>query len=222
VYKHHQTEGKLRLEMSADMLETVYFNKMAEATGIVSDPSSASLKLMKQDLWGKNAMDHHTFDQNLEAAMVYVRYCRQNLEPTPAPSPVSEPVEDLVDAYDKFPNLDADQPFNPKVFRTHLDQVFTEFGQHMVDEIETLSKANVEKIGEKNLNKINEGLQKALMAHGPEWFLCSMCCELSLRPGVGLMCSSWVPERDSSTADWFTLDREMGFASCKFLLYHTD
>ena len=115
--------------------------------------------------------------------MLYVRYCRQNLKPTPPPSPVPEPSQELIDVYDKYPNLDANAPFNPKVFRTHLDQVFEQFGKHMVDEIETLSKENIEKIGEKNLERINVGLKEVLMAHGPEWFLCSTCCEFwNIRP----------------------------------------
>jgi hypothetical protein len=109
--------------------------------------------------------------------MLYVRYCRQNLKPTPPASPVPEPVQDLVDVYNKHPNLDANQPFNPKVFRDHLDQIFAEFGRHMVHEIGTLSKENMEKVGEKNLERINEGLKKVLLAHGPEWFLCSACCK---------------------------------------------
>jgi hypothetical protein len=52
----------------------------------------------------------------------------------------------------------------------------------MVEEIVTLRKENVEKIGEKNLERINKGLKKVLMAHGPEWFLCSALCEWSDYP----------------------------------------
>jgi hypothetical protein len=130
-----------------------------------------------KDLWGQNALDHHTFDQNLEAAMLYVRYCRQNLKPTPAPSPVAEPSQELITVYNKYPNLDASAHFNPKLFRDHLDGAFEQFGRHMVEEIKTLSKENVEKIGEKNLDRIDVGLKKELMAHEPEWFLCSNCCE---------------------------------------------
>lgn len=130
-----------------------------------------------QDLWGQNALDHHTFDQNLEAAMVYVRYCRQNLLPTPTPSPVPEPSQELLDVYNKYPILNSKESFNPKIFKTHLDEVFVVFGRHMVDEIKTLSKENIEKIGEKNFEKINMGVNKVLMALGPEWFLCSACCE---------------------------------------------
>jgi len=116
--------------------------------------------------------------------MLYVRYCRQNLTPTPPPSPVADPSQELIDVYSKYPNLDATATFNPKVFRTHLDEVFEQFGRHMVDEIETLSRQNVEKIGEKNLEKVNVGLKEVLMAHGPEWFLCSTCCEYPDQPLV--------------------------------------
>jgi len=125
-----------------------------------------------QDHWSHNAVEHHTFDQNLEAAMLYVRYCRQNLTPTPAPSPIPEPSPALVAIYDKYPLLDATKPFDHQVFRKHLDEIIVIFGQHMVDEIETLRQDKVEQIGEKNLVEINAGIQKVLMAYGPEWFLC--------------------------------------------------
>jgi len=114
--------------------------------------------------------------------MLYVRYCRQSLKPTPPLSPVPEPSEELIDVYNKYPNLDARAPFNPKLFRTHLEEVFEQFGRHMVNEIQTLSKENIEKIGKENLERINVGLQEVLKAHGPEWFLCSTCCRSSGHP----------------------------------------
>lgn len=104
--------------------------------------------------------------------MLYVRYCRQNLTPTPASSPIPEPSPALVAIYDKYPLLDATKPFDSQVFRKHLDEIIVIFGQHMVDEIETLRQDKIEQIGEKNLTEINAGIQKVLMAYGPEWFLC--------------------------------------------------
>jgi hypothetical protein len=170
-----------------------------------------------QDLWGQNALDHHTFDQNLEAAMLYVRYCRQYLKPTPPLSPVAEPSQALIAVYDKYPNLDASAHFNPKVFRDHLDGVFEQFGRHMVEEIKTLSKENIEKIGEKNLERINVGLKKVLMDHEPEWFLCSNCCEYSDYVSAGeILTGSCLPSQDPSSIARFAVDRQVDIASRKY------
>jgi len=105
--------------------------------------------------------------------MIYLRLCRQNLQPTPSNSPVPEPTADLIAIYEKYPELDAKPGFNPKVFRQHLDKVILVFGKHMVDEIYTLSKDKVEQVGEAEYKKIAAGLQEKLKAYGPEWFLCS-------------------------------------------------
>jgi hypothetical protein len=170
-----------------------------------------------QDLWGQNALDHHTFDQNLEAAMLYVRYCRQYLKPTPPLSPVAEPSQALIAVYDKYPNLDASAHFNPKVFRDHLDGVFEQFGRHMVEEIKTLSKENIEKIGEKNLERINVGLKKVLMDHEPEWFLCSNCCEYSDYVSAGeILTGSCLPSQDPSSIARFAVDRQVDITSRKY------
>jgi hypothetical protein len=139
--------------------------------------------------------------------MIYVRYRRQNLKPTPPPSPVPEPSQALIDVYDKYPNLDGTQPFKPKAFKGHLDHVFAEFGRHMVDENKTLSKDNIEKIGEKNLESINDGLKKVLMTHGPEWFLCSACCDFCLYCDREKLMSSCLPCHSPPPASGFALDR---------------
>lgn len=154
--------------------ETLYYPEMTEAAGVVSPklrhPWFGGADV--QDYWSVNTTEHRLFDQNMEAAMLYVRFCRQNLIPTPSPSPVPEPTADLLAAYDKYPNLDAKQPFDPKALRSHLDEVILVFGEHMTDEIETLSKDKISLVGEKEYAAIDGRLKAKLQAYGPEWFLC--------------------------------------------------
>lgn len=104
--------------------------------------------------------------------MIYVRLCRQNLEPAPSQSPVPEPTVELTAAYDKYPNLDAKQPFDPKVLRQHLDSVVACFGKHMTTELDTLSRETIEQVGEQQYAAIDNQVKKRLQSYGPEWFLC--------------------------------------------------
>lgn len=112
------------------------------------------------------------FDQNLEAAMLYVRFCRDNLKPTPSTSPVPEPTADLLAAYDQFPSLNAQKPFSPKVLQHHLDQIISVFGKHMTEELDTLTKDKIAQVGEKEYATIDGQLRDKLKAYGPDWFLC--------------------------------------------------
>jgi hypothetical protein len=125
-----------------------------------------------QDHWSVNTAEHRLFDQNLEAAMLYVRLCRQNLVSTPPISPVPEPTADLLLAYNQYPNLDAERPFEPKLFRKHLDEILEVFAEHMTGEIETLSKDKIAQVGEKQYLEVNGRVAAKLKAYGPEWFLC--------------------------------------------------
>lgn len=111
--------------------------------------------------------------------MVYVRLCRQNLDPTPSVSPVPDPTAELLAVYNKYPNLDAHQPFDAAVLQRHFDQVISVFAKHMTDEIETLSKDKIVQVGQKEYEAINKRLIAKLQSYGPEWFLCIAFGEFS-------------------------------------------
>lgn len=104
--------------------------------------------------------------------MLYVRFCRQNLSPTPQVSPVPQPTGDLLAVYEKYTNLNDALPFDPKALREHLGPVIPVFAKHMTDEIETLSKEKIAQVGQKEYGAIDGRLRVKLQAYGPEWFLC--------------------------------------------------
>jgi hypothetical protein len=81
--------------------------------------------------------------------------------------------------YEKYPELDAEKGFDPKVFRQHLDKIILLFGKHMIQEIETLKQDNVKRVGEKEYKVIESQLQAKLKSYSPEWFLISAVGGLS-------------------------------------------
>lgn len=156
------------------MPENFLYPEFTKAAGVVRSPIclSACPWADIQDHWSINTAEHRLFDQNLEAAMVYVRLVRQNLSPTPSVSPVPGPTEDLLAVFERHHNLDATCPFEPKALRKHFDQIISVFAKHMTDELQTLTKEKVAQIGEMEYAAIDKRLRDMLRAHGPEWFLC--------------------------------------------------
>ena len=153
VYKHHHTEGELT--------RTCFCCQLT----VIRD------RLLQQDgrcRWCRRSFFANHINQLIEGSMGSERRRPPYIRPKPRGSnalrpilstkpqphstslPSPEPSQELIAVYNKYPNLDANAPFNPKVFKTHLDEVFENFGRHMVDEIKTLNKENIEKIGEKN------------------------------------------------------------------------
>ncbi|CAD6578401.1 MAG: hypothetical protein TREMPRED_002171 [Tremellales sp. Tagirdzhanova-0007] len=156
VHKHHQLE------------ETKIFPQWAAAAGL--------------DVWTRNVEQHHLFSEALEATWLYLRKCRENLSPTPLPSPVPEPDEEINSIDLTKYGLDPTKPFSPTVLRAHMDTWVLVLAQHLLEEIDTLKPELMKKIGEKELKAIDAVVVKSLQAYDPSWFLSSFMA--SVHPNI--------------------------------------
>ena len=160
--------------------ETIIFPQWCQAAGMVS-PYLSLRKLedrlnvpVPQDIWTRNIEQHHAFTVELDATWLYLRRCRSNLKPTPPPSPVPEPPPDVANLdMSVYPDLDPTKPFSSDALRTHIDTWILSLAHHLNEEILTLAPEHMEKIGEKEIKRIDGEAQKHLQVFDPSWFLCA-------------------------------------------------
>lgn len=125
-----------------------------------------------QDIWNRNVEQHHLFERQLDASMIYIRRCRYNLTPTPPPSPVPEPTPELTTIDTTEYNLDPSRPFSPTALRKHMDTYILMLAGHLEAEIDTLRPEYFEKMGEKAMKEVNAKAEKLMQIYDPAWFLC--------------------------------------------------
>ena len=140
VYQHHQAEGVyiramrrqafLRLAQrpwsSPRGAENLDWYVILILVGADGDGSCV------QDIWNQNVEQHHLFEKQLDATMMYLRKCRMNLSPAPSPSPLPEPTDALANLdLSAYAGLDPTKPFSPAALRAHMDSWMLVLAGHL-------------------------------------------------------------------------------------------
>lgn len=177
--EHHEAEGMFSVHHSApsSSQQRTSSSRGSRSSLAWQVPYARPVwQLILQTIWDDNIAEHHDFDDHLAASYVWLRRCREALNP-PTQDPIPAPTAAHKAKLDLFPDLAKTRTFDATTLQKHMDSFINKLSTHLVHEVQMLKADNLKTTDQAHMQQLFEELGKYIQRHDPKWYLVALICE---------------------------------------------